>query len=173
MSEPAHRADAVTRVSESPERRRRLRSAGEPRHDLDYQRREPLPWAELSRVLVERRDELGLSRREAARRARISEREWKLLESGTGVPRGSVRIMPNVSRGELERIAEALELEPAALAGTLEPHLGAVPADSLCARITRLGHADRRLVEQLVDRLVADERSTDPPGSPVGPVGPG
>jgi transcriptional regulator with XRE-family HTH domain len=162
MSEHAHRAETATPVSEPPpRRRRRLRSAGETAHGLDVGRREPLPWAELSRVLSERREELGLSRREAARRAQVSEREWKLLESGTGASRGSVRIMPNVSRAELERIADALELASEDLAGTLEPHLGAVPADSLGARITRLGPADRRLVEQLVERLLAEDRCAD------------
>ncbi|HEX4490186.1 MAG TPA: helix-turn-helix transcriptional regulator [Acidimicrobiia bacterium] len=161
MSEPADRVESATRESEPPaRRRRRLRSASTPGQD-DFRRREPLPWAELSRVMSERREDLGLSRREAARRAHVSEREWKLLESGTGVTRGSVRIMPNVGHAELERIADALELPPAHLAGTLEAHLGGVSADSLCARITRLGPADRRLVEQLIDRLVVTDRSVD------------
>ena len=165
MSEQAHRAETATTVAEVPVRRRRLRSAGDPGHALDLRRRDPLPWAELSRVMSQRRDELGLSRREAARRARVTEKAWKLLESGTGVTRGSVRIMPNVSAAELERIADALELPPDDLAGTMQHTVGAVPADSLCARIALLGHADRRLVEHLVERLIADDGSADPVGS--------
>jgi transcriptional regulator with XRE-family HTH domain len=162
MSEHVRRAGTTPATEPQVRRRRRLRSAGGSDHALDFRRREALPWAELSRLMTERREELGLSRREAARRAQVTEREWKLLESGTGVPRGSVRIMPNVSTAELERIADALELESVDLAGTLQQHTGAVPADSLCARITLLAPADRRLVEQLVDRLAAEDGKPDP-----------
>jgi transcriptional regulator with XRE-family HTH domain len=162
MSEDAPRAETATALDARPDRRRRLRSAGE-RSPFDGGRHDPLPWAELSRVLAHRREELGLSRREAARRAQVSEREWKLLESGTGVPRGSVRIMPNVSGAELDRIADALELDPDDLAHTLHQRTGSTAADPLCARIALLPPADRHLVEQLVERLSVEARSADRP----------
>jgi hypothetical protein len=120
-------------------------------HPAGSARREPLPWLEISRLLVERRKELGLSRREAARRAEINERAWKRLEEGCDVPLAAVRVVPNSTDAELLRIAHALDIEPEALLGPA-PQRGAT-SDALTARIASLTSEDRRLVEQLVERL--------------------
>jgi transcriptional regulator with XRE-family HTH domain len=115
-------------------------------------------WAAFGHLLAERREQLGLNRRQAARRASITERAWKTLETGLGSTVGSVRILPSPTDDELARIAEALEMSTESLLGRLPGQLPAPPsaADSLAARIALLPPGDRALVDDLVSRLLAN-----------------
>jgi transcriptional regulator with XRE-family HTH domain len=139
-------------------RRRRLRSASEVTTPARRSQSDAGEWAAFGRVLVERREQLGLNRRQAARRAAITERAWKTLENGLGSTVGSVRILPSPTDDELGRIADALEMRTDALLGQLPSRLAAPPsaADSLAARIALLPPGDRALVDDLVSRLLAD-----------------
>jgi transcriptional regulator with XRE-family HTH domain len=122
-------------------------------------RRDASQWAAFGRLLADRREQLGLSRRHAARRAGISERAWKTLETGLGSTVGSVRLLPNPTDDELARIANALEVTKDALFGDLpnnSPGEGSV--DRLTARIAMLSARDRGLVDDLVSRLLVDRR---------------
>ena len=78
-------------------------------------------WVEFGRWLVEQRKERGLRRRDAARRAKVSEATWRDLETGRKEAVGGIRLLPNPSRDVLERVAGALEL----------------PVEDLLARIGR------------------------------------
>jgi transcriptional regulator with XRE-family HTH domain len=137
-------------------RRRRLRSASEATIPARRSQYDAGEWAAFGRLLADRREQLGLSRRQAARRATISERAWKTLETGLGSTVGSVRILPRPSDAELARIADALEMSSDALLGHIPGQLSAPPsaADSLAARIALLPPDDRTLVDDLVSRLL-------------------
>ncbi len=126
-------------------------------------------WAEFGRFVAERREELGLGRRAAAKRAKLTESTRRALEAGYQTAYGGVRVLPNLAPGELDDLAAALEVDPDELRGRLgrpAPHL--VDAShardttdarvvALAQRISTLDERDRQLVEALVDRLL--ERS--------------
>src|SRR5580658_9626066 len=105
----------------------RLDSGGGNRHagPVDESRQ----WVEFGRWLVEQREERGLRRRDAARRAKISEALWRDLETGRKEAIGGIRLLPNPSHDVLERVAGALEL----------------PVEEVLARVGRATSA-RRLV---------------------------
>lgn len=67
-------------------------------------------WVEFGRWLVEQREERGLRRREAAKRAKVPETTWRDLETGRKKSIGGIRLLPNPSNEVLERVAGALEL---------------------------------------------------------------
>ncbi|MGH9205743.1 MAG: helix-turn-helix domain-containing protein, partial [Acidimicrobiales bacterium] len=48
-------------------------------------------WVEFGRWLTEQRQGLGLRRRDAAKRAQISEAAWRDLETGRKVSVGGIR----------------------------------------------------------------------------------
>jgi transcriptional regulator with XRE-family HTH domain len=119
-------------------------------------------WAEFGRFVAERRDQLSLNRRATAKKAKLPESTLRSLESGYQTAYGGVRVLPNLSTDELQRLADALEIE----AGDLRARLGrAAPrlvsgseepdsrTTSLARRIARLDDADRQIVELLVQRL--------------------
>jgi transcriptional regulator with XRE-family HTH domain len=139
-------------------RRSRLRSASEAKTPARRAHSDAGEWSAFGRLLAERRELLGLNRRQAARRAAITERAWKTLETGFGSTVGSVRILPSPTDDEFGRIADALEMSPEALLAHLPSRLSAAPsaADSLAARIALLPPGDRALVDDLVSRLLAD-----------------
>ncbi len=126
-------------------------------------------WVEFGRWLTEQRQGMGLRRREAARRARISEAAWRDLETGrkvtVGESSGGIRLLPNVGTDVLERVASALEVP---MEEVLK-HVGRLPgrhsdhADtpssrlSLVQKISRLPYRDRRLVERLVDGMIEED----------------
>jgi transcriptional regulator with XRE-family HTH domain len=118
----------------------RLDSGGANRHagPVDESRQ----WVEFGRWLVEQREERGLRRRDAARRAKISEALWRDLETGRKEAIGGIRLLPNPSRDVLERVAGALE----------------VPVEDILARVGRVTAA-RRTLNDVADSPKADDES--------------
>jgi transcriptional regulator with XRE-family HTH domain len=126
-------------------------------------------WVEFGRWLVEQREERGLRRRDAARRAKISEALWRDLETGRKEAIGGIRLLPNPSQDVLERVASALDLpleDVLARVGRatsarrrLEPNAAKVDDDGslLSIKLRRLSERDRTLVESLVDGMLEHE----------------
>jgi transcriptional regulator with XRE-family HTH domain len=128
-------------------------------------------WVEFGRWLVEQREERGLRRRDAARRAKISEALWRDLETGRKEAIGGIRLLPNPSQDVLERVATALELPVEdvlarvgrATAGRRRPAPSAdVPKTDddgslLSVKLRRLSERDRILLERLVDAMLEHE----------------
>src|SRR5580692_4023525 len=100
-------------------------------------------WVEFGRWLVEQREERGLRRRDAARRAKISEALWRDLETGRKEAIGGIRLLPNPSQDVLERVAGALEL----------------PVEDVLARVGRATSARRRLAATKDGPRVDDDGS--------------
>ncbi len=128
-------------------------------------------WVEFGRWLVEQREERGLRRRDAARRAKISEALWRDLETGHKEAIGGIRLLPNPSQDVLERVAAALEIPVEdvlarvgrATAGrrSLLPATDVAKSDEdgslLSTKLRRLSDRDRILVERLVDGMLEHE----------------
>jgi transcriptional regulator with XRE-family HTH domain len=141
--------------------RRENRHAG----DVDESRQ----WVEFGRWLAEQREERGLRRREAARRAKISEALWRDLETGRKEAIGGIRLLPNPSHDVLERVAAALEIPMEdILARVGRPTTGRriPPSDVqkpdgdgslLTVKLGRLSERDLVLLERLVDAMIEHE----------------
>jgi len=129
-------------------------------------------WVEFGRWLAEQREQRGLRRRDAARRAKVSETLWRDLETGRKEAIGAIRLLPNPSADVLERVAGALELpveDVLARIGrpTRPPRsstssgLGAPRAEDdgslLGIKLRRLSERDRTVVERLVDAMLEHE----------------
>jgi len=129
-------------------------------------------WVEFGRWLAEQREQRGLRRRDAARRAKISESLWRDLETGRKEAIGGIRLLPNPSADVLERVAAALEVPVADVLARIgrstrdqrrasaAPSNGPRPEDdsSLFAmKVRRLSERDRALVERLVDAMIEHE----------------
>jgi transcriptional regulator with XRE-family HTH domain len=146
----------------------RLDSGAANRHaDLMDESRQ---WVEFGRWLVEQREERGLRRRDAARRAKISETLWRDLETGRKEAIGGIRLLPNPSQDVLERVAAALELpveDVLARVGRATAvrrsmvRTDAPKADDdgslLSIKLRRLSDRDRILLERLVDAMLEHE----------------
>jgi transcriptional regulator with XRE-family HTH domain len=130
-------------------------------------------WVEFGRWLAEQREQLGLRRRDAARKAKVSESLWRDLETGRKEAVGAIRLLPNPSADVLERVAGALELPVEDVLARIgrpsrrpRPTVVADPprADDdgslLATKLRRLSERDRALVERLVDGMIElDERT--------------
>ena len=128
-------------------------------------------WVEFGRWLTEQREQRGLRRRDAARRAKVPETTWKDLETGRKEAIGGIRLLPNPSPDVLERVAGALELPVEdVLARIGRPSrrpraLASVPVDGrpgeegslLSVKLRRLSERDRLVVERLVDAMLEHE----------------
>jgi transcriptional regulator with XRE-family HTH domain len=122
-------------------------------------------WVDFGHFLIEQREALGLRRREAAKRARMPEAEWKALELGYRDEFGGVRVLPNPGPELLARVAHALELPVEELTGRIGPHpeppatgaddsVADAETTALARRIARLPVEDQRLIAALLDRLL-------------------
>ena len=124
-------------------------------------------WVEFGRWLAEQREQLGLRRRDAARRAKVSESLWRDLETGRKEAIGAIRLLPNPSADVLERVAGALEVpveevlgrigRPARRPRPAVPAATARPEDDgslLSTKLRRLSERDRALVERVVDAMI-------------------
>jgi len=126
-------------------------------------------WVEFGRWLAEQREQRGLRRRDAARRAKVPETLWRDLETGRKEAIGAIRLLPNPSADVLERVAGALELpvedvmarigRPARQPRPPAGSLGASSRDEddgslLAVKLRRLSDRDRILVERLVDAML-------------------
>ncbi|MGH9018056.1 MAG: helix-turn-helix domain-containing protein [Acidimicrobiales bacterium] len=126
-------------------------------------------WVEFGRWLVEQREERGLRRRDAARRAKISEALWRDLETGRKEAIGGIRLLPNPSQDVLERVAGALELPVEDVLARVgrststrrlaraEPSRSDDDGSLLSVKLRRLSERDRILVERLVDAMLEHE----------------
>jgi transcriptional regulator with XRE-family HTH domain len=124
-------------------------------------------WVEFGVYLRQQRDNVGLSRREAARRSKVPESSWKDLETGQKTSYGGVRVLPNPAPDVLAKMAKVLELSPEELTrhvGRLTPKSKSSSTSgsrdgvsALTARIARLSDRDRHLVESLVDQMLERE----------------
>ena len=129
-------------------------------------------WVEFGRWLAEQREQRGLRRRDAARRAKVSETLWRDLETGRKEAIGAIRLLPNPSADVLERVAAALEVpvedvlsrigrparppRAAAKAGS-GPSSAEDDGSLLSVKLRRLSERDRALVERLVDGMLEHE----------------
>ncbi|MBV8235521.1 MAG: helix-turn-helix domain-containing protein [Acidimicrobiia bacterium] len=121
-------------------------------------------WVAFGLYLRQQRDNVGLSRREAARRSKVPESTWKDLETGQKTSYGGVRVLPNPGTEVLAKMATVLELSPEELSrhvGRLTPKnrssstTGSRDGVSvLTAKVARLSDRDRHLVESLVDQML-------------------
>lgn len=128
-------------------------------------------WVAFGQWISERREEIGLRRRDAAKRAKMSEAQWRDLETGRKESVGPIRLLPNPSRDVLDRVAAALEVpveDVLARIGRSSPRsrrsLGVREAVSveedgslLGVKLRRLSNRDRQLVETLVDAMIERE----------------
>jgi transcriptional regulator with XRE-family HTH domain len=129
-------------------------------------------WVQFGRWLVEQREQLGLRRREAARRAKISESAWRDLETGRKEAIGGIRLLPNHRHDVLTRVAEALEVpvadvlarigrptrsSRAIVAAAADGHRDEEEGSLLALKLRRLSDRDRALVERLVDSMLESE----------------
>jgi transcriptional regulator with XRE-family HTH domain len=127
-------------------------------------------WVEFGRWLAAQREERGLRRRDAARRAKVPEALWRDLETGRKEAIGAIRLLPNPSADVLERVAGALELpledvlarigRPARKA-PLAARAGTGRSDDdgsiLSVKLRRLSDRDRVVVERLVDAMLEQD----------------
>lgn len=121
-------------------------------------------WVEFGVYLRQQRDNVGLSRREAARRSKVPESTWKDLENGAKTSYGGVRVLPNPGAEVLEKMAKVLEITPEELTRhvgrlTSKPRASAASASrdgtsQLTQKIARLNDRDRRVVESMVDQML-------------------
>jgi transcriptional regulator with XRE-family HTH domain len=127
-------------------------------------------WVEFGRWLAEQREQRGLRRRDAARRAKVSETLWRDLETGRKEAIGAIRLLPNPSADVLERVAGALEVpvedvlarigrptRPARSSGSASPPRAEEDGSLLGIKLRRLSERDRTLVERLVDAMLEHE----------------
>jgi transcriptional regulator with XRE-family HTH domain len=127
-------------------------------------------WEEFGRWLVEQREERGLRRRDAARKAKVSEAVWRDLETGRKEAIGGIRLLPNPSKEVLTRVAAALDLPVEDLLTRIGRSTRSSSALSrsaatdgretdddgglLLLKLKRLSDRDRRVVETVVDALL-------------------
>jgi transcriptional regulator with XRE-family HTH domain len=132
-------------------------------------------WVEFGRWLAEQREQRGLRRRDAARRAKVSESLWRDLETGRKEAIGAIRLLPNPSADVLERVAGALELpvedvlarigRPARPRPSVDANSSAARPDEdgslLGVKLRRLSDRDRTVVERLVDAMLEHDHEHD------------
>lgn len=124
-------------------------------------------WVEFGRWLTARREERGLRRREAAKRAKLPEAQWRDLETGRKEAVGGIRLLPNPSHEVLERVAGVLEVpvdevlaqvgRPVTATADSRGALNGSSSDgdgSLSAKVGRLSVRDRAAVEALIDAML-------------------
>lgn len=121
---------------------------------------EKASWQRLGYELGIARQRMGLSKREAARRAGLSDGAWRHLESGVKVVYGRT-VLPNPRPENLVSAAQAVGIPPVklfAIVGREAPSelAEATSDDELAAEIRNLRPEDRQMIERLVYRLRHD-----------------
>lgn len=121
-------------------------------------------WMAVGDALRQARMRLGISKREAARRADLSDGAWRHLESGTKKAYGTL-VLPNPRPENLVAAARAVDLDPVVVfqlagrhvpeelryTGTSRPRALAGPDGAIS--LDGLSDGDVELVTRLVDRL--------------------
>jgi len=128
-------------------------------------------WRTVAEILSDARTRLGLSKRQAARRAGISEGTWRQLERGPTLQNNTLNV--NQTRPEnLYAAAQAVGVDPKVLFDLFDEEVPEgvdfTPYDDRLARkISKLEVRDRDIVERLVDSMLdqtlgdASEREDD------------
>lgn len=116
-------------------------------------------WARIGRLLYQGRKSRQISKREAARRAGISEALWRLLENG-GRDVNARWVIPNPRPENLLAATLAVGMEPRIIFEEADLELPSsfireMHDDRLAHKITHLSERDRTLVERLVDSMLA------------------
>jgi transcriptional regulator with XRE-family HTH domain len=116
-------------------------------------------WLGIGRRLYQGRKSRQISKREAARRAGISEALWRLLEDGGREVNGRL-VLPNPRPENLLAAALAVGQEPEIIFEEANLELPSsfvreMHDDRLAHKITHLSERDRMLVERLVDSMLA------------------
>lgn len=128
--------------------------------ETDVERR---AWAEVGRLLYFGRKRFQISKREAARRAGISEALWRQLEGGGAVLTPG-HFVPNPRPANLVAAALAVEIDPERLfeiLGQDSPEgIERFAAGGFTVRFNRLNHRDQYIVIQLVESLLATREYT-------------
>jgi transcriptional regulator with XRE-family HTH domain len=114
-------------------------------------------WRRLGFTLGLARERMGLSKREAARRAGLSDGAWRHLEAGVKIAYGRT-VLPNPRPENLVAAAKAVGLPPTkifAIVGRQPPAGATEPTteDQLAAEIRAPRPSDREFVEALIYRL--------------------
>ena len=124
-------------------------------------------WYSIGRRLYQGRKRFQISKREAARRAGISEALWRQLEAGGKELDGEV-ILPNPRPENLYAVAVAIDDDPTLFFSAVgldmpEGITREILDDRLAHKITHLSNRDREIVDQLVDSLLkhADDDATN------------
>lgn len=123
-------------------------------------------WHQLGSVIAERRVTLGLSKREAARRAGISDTLWAHMEKGERQIAPGVSIPPSPRHETMARIARALEVSLSdlyAVIGRDQPGNTTGAASSLDGRLDAMEIRVGR-VEEKVDLILDHLGIEDPEG---------
>lgn len=123
-------------------------------------------WRLVGKMLKEAREALDISKREAARRAGVSDSQWGHYESGTRKVQGA-HLLPNPSNRHLEAVAQAVNLDPVRLFtaagrkynGISSKSATPTPEADVSARLSRVEERLSRL-ETLIDQ------HADDPGEP-------
>jgi transcriptional regulator with XRE-family HTH domain len=125
-------------------------------------------WHFVGRRLYQGRKRFQISKREAARRAGISESLWRQLEAGGREVAGTV-VLPNPRPENLYAAIRAVDEDPYVLfedVGMQVPEGldGPTAGSPLAEKVSRLNDRDRAIVEQLVDSMLAAQESDPAPG---------
>lgn len=120
-------------------------------------------WYFVGQRLYQGRKRFQISKREAARRAGISESLWRQLEAGGREVGGRV-VLPNPRPENLYAAARAVEEDPAILFADVGMQVPegldrSAPDDPLATKLARLNDRDRAIVEQLVDTMLAQSEA--------------
>lgn len=114
-------------------------------------------WQLVGETLADARVQLGISKREAARRAGLSDGAWRHLEKGVKWI-NRTKVHPNPKDENLIAAAKAVGLDPRILFDLArrtppEALLASETPERLLEDLRRLSHADRDLVADLIRRL--------------------
>ncbi len=120
-------------------------------------------WYFVGRHLYQGRKHFQISKREAARRAGISESMWRQLEAGGRVVQGEV-VVPNPRPENLYAAVVAVGEDPAVIFEDVQMQIpagldGRVFDRRLSAKLEKLNERDLAIVEQLVDSMLEQKSS--------------
>lgn len=120
-------------------------------------------WATIGRQLYMGRKRFQISKREAARRAGISEALWRQLEGGGAMVKPGY-FVPNPRPANLVAAAQAVEIDPESLfkiLGRDAPEgIEKFAAGGFTVRFNQLNSRDQYIVIQLVESMLATREYT-------------
>jgi hypothetical protein len=125
---------------------------------------ERLAWAKIGSSLYMGRKRFQISKREAARRAGISEALWRQLEGGGDMVKPCL-FLPNPRPENLVAAALAVELDPEpmfkALGRDMPEVVERLAAGGFTVRFNQLNSRDQYIVIELVESMLATSEYTN------------